>query len=100
MFVGDQNIYLSTFIDPAEGFDLTTWQWVTGIRQQLPYIGTGKDSKYKTIQDVINADKAGERVRMVVTLHPHRDPQWTKASGEGFASQLGKLDRRFGVAGR
>jgi tripartite-type tricarboxylate transporter receptor subunit TctC len=64
MFVGDQNIYLSTFIDPAEGFDLTTWVWVTGIRQQLPYIGTGKDSKFKTIQDVIAADNAGERIRM------------------------------------
>ena len=64
MYVGDQNIYLSTFIDPAEGFDLTTWIWVNGIRQQLPYIGTGKDSKFKTIQDVIAADKAGERIRM------------------------------------
>ncbi len=64
MFVGDQNIYLSTFIDPAEGFDLTTWIWVTGIRQQLPYVGTGKDSKFKTIADVVAADKAGERIRM------------------------------------
>jgi tripartite-type tricarboxylate transporter receptor subunit TctC len=64
MFVGDQNIHLSTFIDPAEGFDLKTWVWVAGIRQQLPYVGTGKDSKFKTIQDVIAADKAGERIRM------------------------------------
>ncbi|MFN0072358.1 MAG: Bug family tripartite tricarboxylate transporter substrate binding protein [Chloroflexota bacterium] len=64
MFVGDQNIYLSTFIDPAEGFDITSWLWVSGIRQQLPYIGTGKDSKFKTIADVIAADKAGERIRM------------------------------------
>jgi tripartite-type tricarboxylate transporter receptor subunit TctC len=38
--------------------------WVAGIRQQLPYVGTGKDSKFKTIGDVIAADKAGERIRM------------------------------------
>ncbi|MGE0714519.1 MAG: SRPBCC domain-containing protein [Alphaproteobacteria bacterium] len=37
----------------------------------------------------------GEGARMVVTLHPHRDPHWTRMSAEGFASQLGKLDRRF-----
>lgn len=38
----------------------------------------------------------GESTRMVVTLHPHRDPHWTRMSAEGFRSQLGKLDRRFG----
>ena len=65
MFVGDQNIYLSTFIDPAEGFDLTTWIWVAGIRQQLPYVGNGERTRsFKSIADVIAADKAGERIRM------------------------------------
>ena len=38
----------------------------------------------------------GDRTRMVVTLHPHRDPHWTRMSAEGFSSQLTKLDRRFG----
>ncbi len=38
---------------------------------------------------------AGDRVRMLVTLHPHRDPHWTKMSTMGFTSQLTKLDRRF-----
>jgi hypothetical protein len=33
---------------------------------------------------------------LVVILHPHRDPHWTKMSIEGFTSQLAKLDRRFG----
>lgn len=41
----------------------------------------------------------GERARMVVILHPHRDPHWTRMSVEGFTSQLGKLDRRFGWTG-
>jgi len=41
----------------------------------------------------------GDQARMVVTLHPHRDPHWTKMSAEGFGSQLAKLDRRFGAPG-
>lgn len=39
---------------------------------------------------------AGDKARMVVTLHPHLDPHWTKMAAEGFGSQLTKLDRRFG----
>lgn len=41
-----------------------------------------------------------DQTRMVVTLHPHRDPHWTKMSAEGFRSQLTKLDTRFGGPGR
>ena len=43
---------------------------------------------------------AGDHARMVVTVHPHLDPHWTKMSLEGFSSQLTKLDRRFHWAGR
>jgi len=38
----------------------------------------------------------GDQARMVVTLHPHLDPHWTRMSAEGFGSQLTKLDKRFG----
>jgi hypothetical protein len=38
---------------------------------------------------------SGDCVRMVVTLHPHVDPQWTRMSLQGFSSQLTKLDRRY-----
>jgi uncharacterized protein YndB with AHSA1/START domain len=40
--------------------------------------------------------RSGDHARMLVTLHPHRDPHWTKMSAEGFRSQLTKLDKRFG----
>jgi uncharacterized protein YndB with AHSA1/START domain len=43
---------------------------------------------------------SGDHARMVVTLHPHRGPHWTKMSAEGFRSQLTKLDKRFGGPGR
>ncbi len=39
---------------------------------------------------------ADDRARMVVTVHPHIDPHWTRMSVEGFNSQLKKLDTRFG----
>ena len=39
----------------------------------------------------------GDRARMVVTVHPHLDPHWTKMSVQGFNSQLTKLDKRFGA---
>ena len=42
----------------------------------------------------------GDHARMVVTLHPHRDPHWTKMSVQGFRSQLTKLDKRFGASRR
>lgn len=52
-------------------------------------------------ESVIEVDfrAAGDQARMVVTLHPHPDPNWTKMSLEGFTSQLGKLDRRYGWTG-
>ena len=38
---------------------------------------------------------AGEVVRMVVTLEPMHNEEFTKMSIEGFSSQLTKLDQRF-----
>jgi uncharacterized protein YndB with AHSA1/START domain len=43
---------------------------------------------------------SGDHARMVVTLHPGRDPHWTKMAVEGFRSQLTKLDKRFSGPGR
>ena len=48
-------------------------------------------------ESVIEVDfsAVGDQARMIVTLHPHLDPHWTKMSVQGFTSQLTKLDRRF-----
>jgi uncharacterized protein YndB with AHSA1/START domain len=46
----------------------------------------------------VDFSPAGDQARMVVTVHPHLDPHWTRMSLEGFTSQLAKLDRRFGWA--
>ena len=50
---------------------------------------------YETAIEV-DFSTAGEEARMVVTIHPHLDPMWTKMSVQGFTSQLTKLDRRYG----
>jgi uncharacterized protein YndB with AHSA1/START domain len=49
-------------------------------------------------ESVIEVDFRAEddKARMIVTIHPHRDPHWTRMSVEGFRSQIGKLDARFG----
>jgi uncharacterized protein YndB with AHSA1/START domain len=54
----------------------------------------GSEPYESTIE--VDFHAAGEGARMVVTVHPHRDPFWTRMSTEGFRSQLTKLDRRFG----
>lgn len=38
----------------------------------------------------------GDKSRMVVTIHPHVDPHWTRMAVQGFSSQITKLDRRYG----
>jgi len=42
--------------------------------------------------------RAGDSVRMVVSLQPMHDDEFTRMSTEGFTSQLAKLDKRFGQA--
>ncbi len=41
----------------------------------------------------------GDRVRMVVTLDGMHSDEFTKMQKEGFTSQLGKLDQRYGWTG-
>jgi uncharacterized protein YndB with AHSA1/START domain len=44
---------------------------------------------------VVEFFPSGEFVRMVVTLHPMHDEEFTKMQTMGFTSQLTKLDKRF-----
>jgi uncharacterized protein YndB with AHSA1/START domain len=44
--------------------------------------------------------RSGESVRMVMTLEPMHDEEFTKMSTMGFTSQLTKLDKRFEVGTR
>jgi uncharacterized protein YndB with AHSA1/START domain len=40
---------------------------------------------------------SGDTVRMVVTLDPMHDEEFTKMQTAGFSSQLSKLDKRYGA---
>lgn len=53
----------------------------------------GHDPYETLIEVAFEADGGGSR--MIVTLHPHQDAEWTRMAGEGFESQLTKLDQRF-----
>jgi uncharacterized protein YndB with AHSA1/START domain len=44
----------------------------------------------------VDFSSAGGLASMVVAVHPHLDPVWTKTAIDGFNSQLARLDRRFG----
>ncbi len=46
---------------------------------------------------VAEFSEVGDRVRMVVTLHPMHDEAFSRMQVQGFTSQLTKLDRRFGL---
>jgi len=43
--------------------------------------------------------QSGSNTRMVVTLQPMHNEEFTRMSRLGFTSQLTKLDKRFGQAG-
>jgi tripartite-type tricarboxylate transporter receptor subunit TctC len=43
--------------------DLNSWTWVAGLRKSPVYIGVGKDSTIKTVQDLLEADRSGKRLR-------------------------------------
>lgn len=58
----------------------------------------GSPAYEQTIEVDFRAAAAGQAT-MTVTIHPHLDPHWTQMSVEGFTSQLGKLDARFGWTG-
>jgi len=45
---------------------------------------------------VVDFLPSGEFVRMVVTLYPMHDLEFSNMQVQGFKSQLAKLDRRFG----
>jgi uncharacterized protein YndB with AHSA1/START domain len=63
---------------------------ITSVIEFLP----GVEPYESTI--VVDFFPSGESVRMVVTLEPMHDEEFTKMSTMGFTSQLTKLDRRFG----
>jgi tripartite-type tricarboxylate transporter receptor subunit TctC len=63
-YMVDQGLYVTQLLGQAEGYDMNTWQWVAGIRQSPQAVMVGRDSPFKSIHDIIAADKAGQRLRM------------------------------------
>lgn len=66
------------------------------ITHQIDFL-PGVDPYPSTI--VMELLPEGKHVRMVVTLDPLHDPEFTRMSKEGMESSLRKLERRYGAAG-
>jgi uncharacterized protein YndB with AHSA1/START domain len=45
----------------------------------------------------VEFSRAGDKVRMVITLDPMHSEEWTTMATMGWTSQLTKLDKRFGT---
>jgi len=63
LYGSDTPLYTSTFVDAPEGFDIFSWLWVAGIRGQTPMVAVPSNSPYKTLEEVLAADKAGKKLR-------------------------------------
>jgi tripartite-type tricarboxylate transporter receptor subunit TctC len=63
-FGNDTGLVQSNMVEPPEGFDVENWAWVAGIRKMPGAIMVGRESPYKTIQDVMAAGRGGTRLRM------------------------------------
>ncbi len=57
-------LFVSTLVEAPEGFDMMKWVSVAGVRKSPFTILVRKDSPLNTWQDIVNADKAGQRLRM------------------------------------
>jgi tripartite-type tricarboxylate transporter receptor subunit TctC len=60
----DTSLVQGLFVEPAEGFDVDSWIWIVGVRKLPGTVMVGKDGPFKTIQDLIAAGQAGQRIRM------------------------------------
>jgi len=64
IYSSDTTLWTDVLITRAEGFDLTAWVWVSGVRKSPAFVAVPKDSRWRTIQDVLQADRRGTRIRM------------------------------------
>lgn len=60
----DTSLVQGLLVEPPEGFDVDTWIWAVGIRKLPGTIMVGKDAPFKTVQDLMAAGQAGQRIRM------------------------------------
>lgn len=62
-YFSEPPLYVSTFVESAEGFDLRSWTSVAGVRKSPFALLTRKDAPFQTVQDIIAADASGQRLR-------------------------------------
>jgi tripartite-type tricarboxylate transporter receptor subunit TctC len=64
-YFSDTQLFVSAFVEDPQGVDLSKWSWVAGLRYHSPSVlVVGRDAPFKSVADIIAADKAGQRIRM------------------------------------
>jgi len=64
LYSSDTTLWTDVLITPPEGFDLNSWVWVAGVRKAPAFVAVAGDSRWSSIQDVLDADARGRRIRM------------------------------------
>ncbi|HEX3246360.1 MAG TPA: tripartite tricarboxylate transporter substrate binding protein [Chloroflexota bacterium] len=64
-YFSDTQLFVSNLVEDPQGIDLSKWSWVAGLRYHSPsVIVVGRDAPFKSVADIIAADKAGQKIRM------------------------------------
>jgi tripartite-type tricarboxylate transporter receptor subunit TctC len=64
-YFSDGGLYITGLLTPNDAYDPNAkWTWVAGIRTSRVGIFVGKNSPYKTMKDLLDADRAGTRLRI------------------------------------
>jgi tripartite-type tricarboxylate transporter receptor subunit TctC len=64
MYMGDDNLFASTLVEPPEGFDMSKWIWVAGVRRAPAAVFVRSSLPFRTVQDLVAYDRGGQRFRM------------------------------------
>lgn len=63
-YFSEPPLFVSTLVEAPEGFDMMKWVSLAGVRKSPFTILVRKDSPLNTWQDIVTADRAGQRLRM------------------------------------
>lgn len=64
-YFSDTQLFVGAFVEDPQGVDLNKWTWVAGLRYHSPSVlVVAKDTPFKSVADIMAADKAGQRLRM------------------------------------
>lgn len=62
-YFADPELFASTTVTPADGFDIQSWVWVAGLETRDQTVYVAQNSPYKTVDALLAAGARGQRLR-------------------------------------